>query len=211
MPKAHRPILFILTAALAACSGASQRTASPPDSVAPMNAALRDDLLRMGLLDQTARLGMTVGNMADTTYLRATLVIDSILSRRLRRIVEQHGWPTRSAVGPDAAGYAFLILQHSPSDGFQRRSLPLLEAAAQKDEAAASDVALLTDRLRTHDGLPQIFGTQFRIVDGELVPFPIDRLDSLDARRDRAGLMPMSDYVKLLQQNYQGTVRWPPR
>jgi hypothetical protein len=164
----------------------------------------------MGMLDQTVRLGLTVGSMADVRYVQTSVVVDSILTRQLRRIVDQNGWPRRSAVGRDAAQAAFLVLQHSPSDAFQRRMLPLLEAAAREDEASPSDVAMLTDRLRTHDGLPQIYGTQFRIVDGALAPFPIQQIDSLEARRARAGLMPMADYVKLLQETYQGPVRWPP-
>lgn len=204
-------VLPVFAIVFAACGGAPRNNDAPPaDSVPQINEELRDELLRMGLLDQTARVALTVPSMADTTYVRATLVIDSILTRRLRRIVEKHGWPGRSLVGRRAADLAFLILQHSPSDAFQRQTLPLLEAAAQNQEAAASDVALLTDRLRTHDGLPQIYGTQFRIVDGQLVPYPIDQLDSLDARRARAGLMPMPDYIRLLRATYKGPVRWPP-
>jgi len=208
---AYRLIPFaFLAALLAACGPAPRAGDTLPDSITARNAALRDELMRMGLLDQAVRLSFTVQSMSDTALVRTSMVFDSILTRRLRRIVEEHGWPVRSAVGREAAQAAFLILQHSPSDAFQRRTLPLLEAAAQEDEAAASDVAMLTDRLRTHDGLPQIYGTQFRIVDGVLAPFPVEQLDSLEARRARAGLMPMAEYVKLLEQTYQGPVRWPP-
>lgn len=173
-------------------------------------ADLRDELIRMGLLDQTIRVGFSVEAAADTGFLRATLGLDSILTGGLRRIVDEYGWPTRSMVGQAAAGSAFLIVQHSPVDAFQREMLPRLESAAAADEAAASDVALLTDRLRTRDAKPQIFGTQFHIVDGVLEPYPIEDLANLDVRRARAGLTPMSEYVGLLRQTFEGPVRWPP-
>jgi len=197
-------------AALLGCGAPAERTGGAVDSLAATDAALRDELLRMGMLDQTARAGLTVRAGADTIYARATLAIDSVLTRRLRAIIAEHGWPEWSRVGRAAGQAAFLILQHSPSDAFQRRTLPLLEEAASNGEAAWSDVALLTDRLLTHDGKPQRYGTQFRIVNGALVPYPIEDIDSLEHRRARAGLTPMREYVRLLEAMYQGPVRWPP-
>jgi hypothetical protein len=164
----------------------------------------------MGLLDQTVRIGFTAATALDTGFVRASMGIDSILTRELRTIIDSAGWPTRSMVGKQAADAAFLILQHSPSDAFQRASLTLLQAAARAGEADPGNIALLTDRIRTHDGRPQLYGTQFRIVDGELMPYPIENLEMLDQRRNAAGLMPMAEYVKLLRQTYEGPVRWPP-
>ena len=150
------------------------------------------------MADRTARLGLNVETATDTARMRVVLAIDSSLTSRLGRIVAERGWPGRSLVGDEAATAAFLIVQHSPSDAFQREMLPLLEAAAAAGEAAPADVAMLTDRVRTHEGIPQLYGTQFRIVDGALEPYPIEEPDSLDARRARAGLLPMAEYVKLL-------------
>jgi len=171
--------------------------------------ALRDKLLRMGLLDQTVRVGFTAASAADTGFVRASMGIDSMLTQELGAIVDSAGWPTHSMVGRQAADAAFLILQHSPSDAFQRATLPLLQMAARSGEAGVGNVALLTDRILTHDGKPQLYGTQFRIVNGELMPYPIENIEMLDQRRNAAGLMPMNDYVRLLQQTYEGPVRWP--
>lgn len=195
---------------LCACDRTTRGGATPVDTTAVGNPALRDELLRMGSLDQTARAGMDVQSMADTIMARASLAIDSVLTRRLDSIVEEHGWPTWTMVGKEAASHAFRIVQHSPSDAFQRRMLALIESAASAGEATPSDVAMLTDRLRTHDGLPQLYGTQFRIVDGELVPFPIENPEGLDQRRAAVGLVPMTEYVKLLEDLYKGPVKWPP-
>ena len=194
-----------------ACGGDLEEL--PPvvaDTVPAMNAKLSEELIRLGLLDQTVRVGYTAQVLSDTAYLRASLVIDSVLTRRLRRIVAEHGWPGVSVVGREAAQAAFLIVQHSPSDAFQRESLPLLEAAVAAGEASGADVAMLTDRIRVHDGKPQLYGTQFRIVDEVLVAYPIEDIMKLDDRRAAVGLMPMNDYAQLLRGTYRGVVRWPP-
>lgn len=164
----------------------------------------------MGLLDQTVRVGFTAATAPDSVFVQASMGIDSMLTGELRAIVDSAGWPTHSMVGRQAADAAFLILQHSPSDAFQRTSLPLLQTAARAGEADPGNVALLTDRILTHDGKPQLYGTQFRIVDGELIPYPIENLELLEQRRGSAGLVPMNEYVRLLQQTYEGPVRWPP-
>ena len=204
----------MLAVLVTACDAVAPPVAEPPsvtDSVPALtHSLLSEQLVRMGLLDQTVRVGFTVNTAADTGFLRATLGIDSLLTQRLRNIIDEHGWPLRSMVGDSAASAAFLITQHSPSDTFQREMLPLLEAAAAAGEATPSDVALLTDRVLTRDGKPQVYGTQFRIADGVLVPYPIEDVESLDERRARAGLMPMAEYVDMLRQTYGGPVRWPP-
>jgi hypothetical protein len=197
----------VLAAAFAACDpGATHRRArAAPDSA--IDTELRDELIRLGMADQTVRLGFDAETGADTARLRIMLSVDSSLTARLRRIVAERGWPGISLVGKDAAKAAFLIVQHSPSDGFQRDMLPPLEAAAAAGEAAAADVAMLTDRVRTHEGRPQLYGTQFRIVEGALEAYPIEDPDSLDARRARVGLLPMAEYIRLLASTYGGEIR----
>jgi hypothetical protein len=198
-------VLAVLVASCRADPGARAR-----DTVdGPTNADLQRELVRLGLLDQTARLGFTAQTATDTALMRSILGIDSILTSRLRAVVREHGWPTRSMVGEDGARAAFLIVQHSPSVAFQREALPLLLAAASAGEAARSDAAMLEDRVRTEEGKPQRYGTQFRIVGRELVPYPIEDAANLDRRRADVGLMPMAAYIELLEQTYGGPVRYP--
>jgi hypothetical protein len=182
---------------------------APPSDPGPLDPALQRELVRLGMLDQTARIAFTAESATDTTLMRAILSIDSVLTGRLRAIVREQGWPARSLVGESGARAAFLIVQHSPSIAFQREMLPLLTDASAKGEAAASDAAMLEDRVLTDEGKPQRYGTQFRIVAGELVPYPINDPESLEERRARVGLMPMLEYVKLLEQTYDGPVRYP--
>jgi hypothetical protein len=207
--RAGPRVAVLLVIASAACEPGPPAPGALPDPDSALDTELRDELIRLGMADQTARLGFDVETASDSGRLRIVLGIDSSLTNRLRRIVAERGWPGRSLVGREAADAAFLIVQHSPSDAFQREMLPLLQTAADSGEAGTADVALLTDRVRTHEGKPQVYGTQFRIVDGGLEPFPIEDPAGLDARRQRAGLLPMAEYVKMLRSTWGGPVRMP--
>jgi hypothetical protein len=196
-----------LTVALTALFSCAPDAA--PVDPGPLHPALQKELVRLGMLDQTARVAFTADAVSDTALMRTLLSLDSVLTSRLRAIVREQGWPTRTMVGASGARAAFLIVQHSPSNAFQREMLPLLTGAAEKDEASASDAAMLEDRVLTDEGKPQKYGTQFRIVAGELIPYPIEEAGTLDERRARVGLMPMTEYIKLLEETYQGPVRYP--
>jgi hypothetical protein len=204
-------LLALLLASCEAAPPPALEPSLPVDSAAVANEPLRDELLRLGLLDQTIRAGFGAGLAGDTAFIGASLSMDSALTRRLRQIVWEHGWPTRSMVGDEAAEAASLILTHSPSDAFLREMLPRLDSAVVAGEASANHAALLTDRVRTLDGKPQLYGTQFRIVSGALVPYPIEAPEGLDARRDTVGLVPMEEYVEVLRGTFTGPVLWPLR
>lgn len=210
----HRPFTLLLVLLTFGCEGANRPPREPQvadDTVTVTHPPLRDELLRLGLLDRTVRAGFGPSTGGDTAFIRASLAMDSALTRRLRQIVLDNGWPTRSMVGDEAAEAAALILTHSPSDAFLREMLPLLDSASTAGEASANHAAVLTDRVRTMDGKPQLYGTQFRIVSGALVPYPIEAPELLDRRRERVGLVPMEDYVEVLRGNFAGPVLWPQR
>ena len=205
------PIALLVTSALlvaGACGGdaAEDTTVTPDTSVA----SLRAELIAMGESDQSVRQGLTMESAADTILIARVAQVDSANTARLTELVEQYGWPLRSRVGEEAAQAAFLVVQHSPSHEFQKRMLEALGEAAELGEADRSDVAMLMDRVLIHEGRPQLYGTQFRIEDGRLVPYPIADVEGVDAARAAMGLMPMSEYVEALRQTYQGPVEWQP-
>ena len=77
----------------------------------------------------------------------------------LLAILESSGWPRRSEVGSDAAMAAFLVVQHGDLET-QKRFLPALRLRVDEGEAQASHWALLLDRVRMREGLPQVYGSQ---------------------------------------------------
>lgn len=180
---------------------------SPPR----VDSALARELIRMGEEDQAGRgdLARAV-TRGDTAVLRRFMAGDSVRTTRLQRIVAEHGWPTRSLAGPEAAMAAWLLLQHSPDNAWQARMLPSLERAAAAHEIRPQDLAMLTDRVLVHSGKPQRYGNSFSVRDGRLVPDPIERLDGLDARRAAVGLPPMAEYARVLGEMNGLPVDWPP-
>jgi hypothetical protein len=63
---------------------------------------------------------------------------DAANTEWLAGVIDQIGWPTTSMVGADAATAVFLLVQHSPDQDFQKRCLPLLEAAVTHARRRAS-------------------------------------------------------------------------
>jgi hypothetical protein len=174
-------------------------------------AALRDTLLRLGAEDQAGRDQIATAVAAnDTAKLFTMLRADSARSRWLRAVVARDGWPRRSVVGDSAAGSAWLILQHSPFNDFQKAMLPQIAALVAAHDVSANDMALLTDRVLVHDGQKQRYGSQFDVKDGKLVAQPVEDLSHLDARRASLGLPPMAEYVKLMHEMFKVPVVWPP-
>lgn len=116
---------------------------------------------------------------------------DTILLGRLRTLATTRGstWPTRSVVG--AAGVRAVWLLAQRDTALQRAVLHRMMESGP-DEALAADVAVLEDRVRLQSGRKQLYGSQLRVVDGRLVPAPIEDSAHVDMRRDAAGLPPLS-------------------
>jgi hypothetical protein len=181
--------LFTLLALLLAAPAAAQTAAA--------DSALRRELLEMGRVDQEVREGFTPERLQDTAFMRRMMRVDSAHTARIREILAEHGWPGISRVGADGAGAAFLLVQHTEDDELQRRALAMMEAAP-RGEVALPDLALITDRVRVGQGLPQLYGSQFNAVDGRWIADPIDDVARLDERRASMGLPPMADYVRMI-------------
>jgi hypothetical protein len=192
-----------------ACSESSTPDADPsttnveersvPDSISK-------ELVRLGGEDQSLRQDLTPEKMQDTLLLQEMLRGDSARTARLQYIIEEYGWPDSSRVGNDAASAAFLILQHSPNHEFQKRMMPVLERLAERGEVPRNDAALLIDRVLMHDSLPQLYGTQFQMVDGRLVLYEVQDEVLLEERRKSMGLPPLEEYMRLMEDLYNTPV-----
>ena len=118
----------------------------------------------------------------------------------MHEIVDEVGWPTKSAVGTDGTQAAWLLLQHADLDvAFQRRCLKLMEAERERGEVFTQNLAYLTDRVRVNEGKKQEYGTQFYVVDGKQQPRPIRDAKNVDMRREKMGLSTLEEYRKLMK------------
>ncbi len=156
-----------------------------------MNEELRTELLARADRDQTARKSLPP---ADQWYRWEQVIapVDRANTARMREIVAEYGWPGYALAGIDGAHAAWLLVQHAP-DEFQEECLPLLEAAVARGDAAPRDLAYLTDRVLMQRGEPQVYGTQYQVIDGRLSLWAVRDPDGLDQRRAALGLPPEAE------------------
>ncbi len=159
--------------------------------------ALRLELLRRLKEDQRIRV-------EPKPRLVEWMKIDADNTAFMKKVIDKHGWPGKSLVGADGARAAFLLVQHATADpAFQKQSLALLRKAVAKGEARASSAAYLTDRVLVLAGRPQIYGTQFHTVAGQLVPEAIEDEANVDVRRKEVGLGSLAEYAKQVRAMQQ--------
>jgi hypothetical protein len=72
-----------------------------------------------------------------------------------------------------------------------------LRLAATRGEVPPLQPALLEDRIRTLEGRPQRYGTQFDWDEsGELSPLPVEDRERVDERRRAVGLGPLTEAIR---------------
>jgi hypothetical protein len=152
---------------------------------------LRAELLERAARDQAARRSVRPDRaMAGWETLVAPVDRDN--TTRLREIIGRHGWPGRRLAGDDGAHAAWLLAQHASPD-LQEECLPLLEDAVTRGDASPADLAYLRDRVLVHRGDPQLYGTQYRLIDGVLELWAVRDPAGLDELRAALGLEPEAE------------------
>jgi uncharacterized protein DUF6624 len=169
--------------------------------------ALRRELLAMVEQDQNIRNEMIkrgVDHPGEAVMARMD-VIDKRNTLRMKRIIQEYGWPRPGLVGWDGTEAAFLVVQHA-DHLTQKELLPLLQKEYKKGELSGPNYALFLDRVLVEDGRPQIYGSRPRPFDqwkaGEPVFYPIEDESNVDNRRAEVGLTPLAEYRKRLKQMY---------
>jgi len=147
------------------------------------DAALRDELLRMAAAPRGPDRAQRLWDILD----------------------DCETWPGRRLVGDDGEAAAWLVAQQEIDDvELQRRCLDLLEVATALGDADPVHYAYLCDRVRMADGRDQLYGSQFvRNEHGRLVPWHLDDLERVDARRHRLGLPPFAEHVQAVTAEYR--------
>lgn len=154
----------------------------------PANEELMRELLAMEARDQEA-----IASGVDEAERRKTLDTNTA---RMKEIVGEFGWPTRSLVGRMGSSAAWLLVQHSDRDReFQRKCLELIEPHVHTREVRPSEFAYLTDRVLVGNNEPQVYGTQFRHGENGIEPLPIADAENVDQRRAEVGLEPLDYYL----------------
>ncbi len=158
-----------------------------PDSV------YLERLQAMSDADQNARrmLGSEVGN--DSVW-RVIHEVDAANLIGLKQLIAERGFPTLSKVGHKCCDLASLIAQHQPPE-FLHWFLEQALAAADTGDFDLTWIAYMTDRDLEHQRKPQLYGTQLHGQDGITALSPIEDIEHLAERRERAHLGPIENYL----------------
>lgn len=156
---------------------------------------IAEALVEMIRLDDAVRERLARDGSLFVGYNAEMEAVHRANAARLAAIVDTHGWPGRTSVGEEAASAAWRIVQHAIGEpAFVRRMLPLVRAAVERGDASAAELAMLEDRIRTFEGRPQVYGTQYDWNDDGTAMVPIGSVenpDGIEDRRRAVGLPPM--------------------
>lgn len=158
----------------------------------PPPASVREQLERMGRLDQAGRMAIRYidfralsvedGRRVNDAIGDAIEPVDQANVEALLRILPEEGWFTISEFGAQASEAAFHIVQHSDL-ALRKKVLPRLEPLAMSGEIDGSDFAAMFDRVAIGEGRPQRYGTQFRCEQGKQVSYPIESVERAEELR----------------------------
>jgi hypothetical protein len=128
------------------------------------------------------------------------MTVDQSNLKALHEIIARNGIPSRQQVGRAGIIALWTLVQHADTDvSIQEMAL----SAFAKDDSGLprEQIALLTDRVRIHQGKLQLFGTQFQ--GGQpMRPLPIEDDAHVDERRKTMNLPPLADYACMLRIAY---------
>jgi len=226
MPRLHVPLLCAVAVCLFAFSSRDLPAAQIPasdqkpatweteikkrhDALIAKNGAgtdvtLQRQMLKMRDEDQAAR-GFTNGQRSSNmtkAMIAALPATDRRLTEELKQIVAKSGWPVISLVGIDASNDAMLILTHTPDHAWQKELLPELQKLAAEDKIDGSGLALVVDKELVAEGKEQLYGTQFKFINGKMAMFAVQDPSHLDELRAKALLPPMSVYKQVMEGIY---------
>ena len=172
-----------------------------------INQALQDELRAMCERDQEVRktlvekYGMNLNWSADDLAWMES--VDHANTMRMKEIIAQYGWPGYSLVGEEGEHAAWLLVQHAGHDlPFQNQCLALLTAAVEAGDGSARKMAYLVDRVRVNEGKPQLYGTQYRIQDGDFLAGEIEDSAGVEVRRAKVGLGSIEEQLAEMRQSY---------
>jgi outer membrane protein OmpA-like peptidoglycan-associated protein len=112
--------------------------------------------------------------------------------RMVDSLLQKQGWPKLSDVGNRAAKAVFLITTHSNDLNALNRYIPMVKERCLEGEADWIWYVTMYDRLKTLEGLPQRFGTQYKIKEGdEPELFPLEDTLKVNEWRMELGLSPI--------------------
>jgi hypothetical protein len=120
--------------------------------------------------------------------------MDTLNLVKVAAILDQYGWLGKDLVGQDGNSALFLVIQHSKPE-IRAKYLPMMRDAVKNNNALASDLACLEDRVLVEQHKKQLYGTQFSLnrKTGKYALYPLEDPEHVEERRAKVGLSKLSN------------------
>ncbi len=169
-----------------------------------------DELAHMVELDtfirnQRTRLDLPASKRVIKDELAARVrEVDRRNTKRIKELLQEHGWFRVSRFGREADRNAWLLVQHADQDrAFQEKTLELLEQEMAKGETDPGNYAYLHDRVAIASGEPQRYGTQGSCVGMSWREARLEDRQEIDNYRFSVGLRTLEEYRRVSSANCQ--------
>jgi hypothetical protein len=119
---------------------------------------------------------------------------DSLNFIKLTKLVGKNNFPKESEIGKRQQKAVFMPIIHNAKVSAMQTYLPLIEDRCKNGEAAWIYYALLYDKIKMIQGLPQRYGTQFQ--DHSFKKLYLNEgIEKVNAARIKLGLEPIASYL----------------
>jgi len=117
---------------------------------------------------------------------------DSADLAKVCQILFKNGWLSINEVGKKGNTTLWVVLQHAPLE-IMEKYLPVLQTAVKKGKASKKNLAYFQDRILMYQNKKQLYGTQYKVMNGtkETILWDVEDPDNLNKRRESMGLPPM--------------------
>ncbi|MBL8841139.1 MAG: hypothetical protein JNL90_06350 [Planctomycetes bacterium] len=160
---------------------------------APRLAALQAEFAKRREIDQAVR--------TDAARHAEMEAVDRDNTAWLAALVQEIGWIDVERFGAEAAGAAFLIVQHSGDLPLMSAALPAIERDVRQHGLDGQNYALLFDRLQVNLGRRQRYGSQLGSDEqGRLIVIGLEARDRVDAWRKELRMPPLAQYLDFFRK-----------
>jgi hypothetical protein len=191
-------LAWVLLALVTAVAFAQERSPDPKhpwQAAAALAETIRQDAL---IAAARAQAGFPV---ADTAKRRQAL--DQLLQTTLAA----EGYPRSQTTG-HAATEAFWFALDEASLTFREQQRESIETLLANGLIDGPRAAQFVDSVRLERGQPQRYATALVRSGQGLAIAPTEQIESLEERRQKAGLLPMATWLAALESLHQQKVRW---
>ncbi len=116
---------------------------------------------------------------------------DSINQQTVAQVLDRYGWPTEELISEKASKAIFYVIQHAPL-AFQLKYAGLVDSAFHRKAIIPLEYAFFVDRLRTRQGMAQLYGTQHEMDNlGNRYLYPVQNWYEVNNLREQYGIPPL--------------------